>query len=283
MATNTTNTLGGDITIGGDLTVRRMGYGAMRITGKGVWGPPTDPDGAVALLKHAVASGVNFIDTADSYGPYVSEELIAKALYPYPKDLVIATKAALERTGPDQWPIDARPERLRDCVEGSLKRLKLDCIDLIQLHRFDPKVPVEESLGAFTDLQKAGKVKHIGVSETSVADYERAKKSATIVSVQNMYNIDDRGAEDVVKVCERDNVAFLPWFPLGGNGSPKHDAIERIAKAHGATPSQIALAWLLAKSPAMLPIPGTSSIAHFDENIAAAEIVLTKDELAALE
>ena len=283
MATNTTNTLGGDITIGGDLTVRRMGYGAMRITGKGVWGPPTDPDGAVALLKHAVASGVNFIDTADSYGPYVSEELIAKALYPYPKDLVIATKAALERTGPDQWPIDARPERLRDCVEGSLKRLKLDCIDLIQLHRFDPKVPVEESLGAFTDLQKAGKVKHIGVSETSVADYERAKKSATIVSVQNMYNIDDRGAEDVVKVCERDNVAFLPWFPLGGNGSPKHDAIERIAKTHGTTPSQIALAWLLAKSPAMLPIPGTSSIAHFDENIAAAEIVLTKDELAALE
>lgn len=283
MATNTTNTLGGDITIGGDLTVRRMGYGAMRITGKGVWGPPTDPDGAVALLKHVVASGVNFIDTADSYGPYVSEELIAKALYPYPKDLVIATKAALERTGPNQWPIDARPERLRDCVEGSLKRLKLDCIDLIQLHRFDPKVPVEESLGAFTDLQKAGKVKHIGVSETSVADYERAKKSATIVSVQNMYNIDDRGAEDVVKVCERDNVAFLPWFPLGGNGSPKHDAIERIAKAHGATPSQIALAWLLAKSPAMLPIPGTSSIAHFDENIAAAEIVLTKDELAALE
>ncbi len=283
MATNTTNTLGGDITIGGDLTVRRMGYGAMRITGKGVWGPPTDPDGAVALLKHAVASGVNFIDTADSYGPYVSEELIAKALYPYPKDLVIATKAALERTGPDQWPIDARPERLRDCVEGSLKRLKLDCIDLIQLHRFDPKVPVEESLGAFTDLQKAGKVKHIGVSETSVADYERAKKSATIVSVQNMYNIDDRGAEDVVKVCERDNVAFLPWFPLGGNGSPKHDAIERIAKTHGTTPSQIALAWLLAKSPAMLPIPGTSSIAHFDENIAAAEIVLTKYELAALE
>ena len=279
---NQTRSLGGDITIGGDLTVRRSGYGAMRITGEGIWGPPADRNGSIALLRHVVASGVNFIDTADSYGPYVSEELIAEALYPYPKDLVIATKAALTRTGPNQWPIDAHPERLRDCVEGSLKRLKLDCIDLMQLHRIDPKVPVEESLGAFTDLQKAGKIRHIGVSETSVQEYERAKKSATIVSVQNMYNVDDRDAEDVVAACERDGVAFLPWFPLGGSGSPKHDALDRIARAHDATPAQIALAWLLARSPVMLPIPGTSSISHFDENIAAADIQLSVAEMKEL-
>ena len=277
-----TRSLGGDITIGGDLTVRRMGFGAMRITGPGIWGPPADRAGALALLRHVVQSGVNFIDTADSYGPFVSEELIAEALYPYPNDLVIGTKAALTRTGPNQWPVDARPNRLRECVEGSLKRLKLECIDLMQLHRFDPKVPVEESLGAFTELQKAGKIRHIGVSETSVEDYERAKKSATIVSVQNLYNVDDRRAQDVVDACERDGVAFLPWFPLGGSGSPKHDALERIAKAHAAKPGQIALAWLLARSPNTLPIPGTSSIAHFDENIAAAEIALTDAEMKEL-
>jgi aryl-alcohol dehydrogenase-like predicted oxidoreductase len=282
MTTNQMGSLGGDITIGGDLTVRRMGFGAMRITGPGVWGPPADREGALQLLRHVVESGVNFIDTADSYGPGVSEELIAQALYPYPSDLVIATKAALTRTGPNQWPIDARPERLRACVEGSLKRLRLDCIDLMQLHRFDPKVPVEESLGAFTDLQKAGKIRHIGVSQTSVDEYERAKKSATIVSVQNLYNVDDRSAEDVVAACERDGVAFLPWYPLGGSGSPKHDALARIAAERGATPAQIALAWLLARSPVMLPIPGTSSIVHFGENIAAAELVLSEAEMHAL-
>ncbi len=282
MAINTSRSLGGDITIGGDLTVRRMGFGAMRITGEGIWGPPKDRSGALKLLRHVVESGVNFIDTADSYGPYVSEDLIAEALYPYPNDLVIGTKAALTRTGPNAWPIDARPERLRECVEGSLKRLKLECIDLMQLHRFDPKVPVEESLGAFTDLQKAGKIRHIGVSETSVEEYERAKKSATIVSVQNLYNVDDRSAEDVVAACERDGVAFLPWFPLGGSGSPKHDALARIAKAHDATLAQIALAWLLARSPVMLPIAGTSSIPHFDENVAAADLVLSEAEMKEL-
>ncbi len=273
---------GGEITIGGDLTVRRMGFGAMRITGKGVWGPPPDRAAAVKLVRHVVESGVNFIDTADSYGPYVSEEIIAEALAPYPAGVVIATKAGLVRTGPGEWPIDARPERLRECVEGSLRRLRLERIDLFQLHRIDPNVPVEESLGALTDLQSAGKIRHIGISETSVEEYERAKKSAPIVSVQNRYNVTDRSAEDVVAACERDGIAFLPWFPLGGSGTPEHDALARIAERHNATETQIALAWLLARSPVMLPIPGTSSIAHFDENLAAAGITLTPEEMAEL-
>jgi pyridoxine 4-dehydrogenase len=273
---------GGEITIGGDMTVRRMGFGAMRVTGKGIWGEPPDHAAAVALIRHVVDSGVNFIDTADSYGPYVSEEIIAEALAPYASDVVIATKAGLTRTGPNVWPVDARPERLRECAEGSLRRLKLERIDLFQLHRIDPKVPVEESLGALTDLQREGKIRHIGISETSVAEYERAKKSAKIVSIQNLYNVEDRSAEDVLEVCERDGVAFLPWFPLGGSGTPKHDSLARIAKAHHATPTQIALAWLLARSPAVVPIPGTSSPAHFDENLAAAEIELTAAEMAEL-
>jgi pyridoxine 4-dehydrogenase len=273
---------GGKITIGGDLTVNRMGFGAMRITGKGIWGPPPDRAAAVALIRHVVESGVDFIDTADSYGPYVSEEIIAEALAPYKEGVVIATKAGLTRTGPNQWPIDARPERLRDCLEGSLTRLKLERIDLYQLHRIDPKVPVEESLGALTDMQREGKIRHIGVSETSVEEYERAKKSATIVSVQNMYNVADRSAEDVLRVCERDGVAFLPWFPLGGSGTPRHAALERIAAAHEVSKSQVALAWLLARSPAILPIPGTSSIAHFDENLSAADLVLSPAEMAEL-
>jgi len=282
MATDTQRAFGGEITIGGDLTVRRLGFGAMRITGKGIWGPPPDRAAAVKLVRHVVESGVNFIDTADSYGPNVSEEIIAEALAPYPDGVVIATKAALKRPGPDRWDVDARPERLRECVEGSLRRLKLERIDLLQLHRIDPKVPVEESLGALTTLQREGKIRHIGVSETSVAEYELAKKFATIVSVQNLYNVDDRSAEDVLEACERDGVAFLPWFPLGGKGTPRHAALERIAKAHHATPTQIALAWLLARSPAVLPIPGTSSIAHFDENLAAADLTLTAEELAEL-
>jgi aryl-alcohol dehydrogenase-like predicted oxidoreductase len=281
-ASEKTRSFGGKITIGGDLTVNRLGFGAMRITGKGIWGEPPDHAAAVALIRHVVDSGVNFIDTADSYGPYVSEEIIAEALAPYPEGLVIATKAGLVRTGPNQWPIDARPERLRECLEGSLKRLRLDCIDLYQLHRIDPKVPVEESLGALTDMQREGKIRHIGVSETSVDEYERAKKSATIVSVQNMYNVADRSAEDVLRVCERDGIAFLPWFPLGGSGTPKHAALKRIAAAHHATETQVALAWLLACSPVVLPIPGTSSIAHFDENLAAADLVLDDAELAEL-
>jgi aryl-alcohol dehydrogenase-like predicted oxidoreductase len=273
---------GGEITIGGDLTVRRMGFGAMRITGPGIWGPPADRDAAVKLIRHVVESGVNFIDTADSYGPYVSEEIIAEALAPYPEGVVIATKAALTRTGPNEWPVDARPERLRECVEGSLKRLKLERIDILQLHRIDPKVPVEESLGALTELQREGKIRHIGLSEVSVDEYERAKKSATIVSIQNLYNVADRSAEPVLHACERDRIAFLPWFPLGGSGTPTHDSLEKIATAHRASATQIALAWLLAKSPWILPIPGTSSIAHFDENLAAAEINLTDEELAEL-
>ena len=273
---------GGEITIGGDLTVRRMGFGSMRITGKGIWGAPPDHAAAVRLVRHVVDSGVNFIDTADSYGPNVSEEIIADALAPYPAGVVIATKGGLVRTGPGQWPIDARPDRLRECVEESLRRLKLECIDLYQLHRIDPNMPVEESLGALTDLQRAGKIRHIGVSQTSVEEYERAKKSATIVSVQNLYNVTDRSAEDVLDACERDGIAFLPWFPLGGSGTPKHDALERIAKAHGATETQIALAWLLARSPSLLPIPGTSSIEHFDENLAASEIKLDATEMADL-
>lgn len=270
------------ITIGGDLTVNRMGFGAMRITGPGIWGPPADRPGAVKLLRHVVAAGVNFIDTADSYGPYVSEEIIAEALAPYADGIVIATKAGFVRTGPDKWAIDARPERLRECVEGSLQRLKRECIDLLQLHRIDPRVPVSESLGALTDLQRAGKIRHIGISETTVSQYEEAKRSATIVSVQNRYNVEDRGAEDMLRACERDGVAFIPWYPLGGEGSPRHAALKRIAAAHHATVIQVALAWLLARSRVILPIPGTSSIAHADENIASAELKLSDADLAEL-
>lgn len=274
--------LGGEITIGGDLTVRRLGFGAMRITGNGVWGPPANRAAAVELVKHVVQSGVDFIDTADSYGPEVSEEIIAEALAPYSTGVVIATKGGFKRTGPNQWHIDARPERLRECLEGSLRRLKLERIDLYQLHRIDPKVPVEESLGALTDLQREGKIRHIGVSETSVAEYERCKKSATIVSVQNLYNVQDRSAEPVLEACERDRIAFLPWYPLGGKGKPHHAELARIAAEKRATPAQVALAWLLARSPYVVPIPGTSSVAHFDENIAAAEIELTPEDMAAL-
>jgi pyridoxine 4-dehydrogenase len=203
-------------------------------------------------------------------------------LAPYADGVVIATKAGFERPGPDSWVIDARPERLRKCVEGSLKRLKLERIDLLQLHRVDPKVPVEESLGALTELQREGKIRHIGLSETSFAEYARANDSATIVSVQNLYNVDDRNAQDVLEACERDGIVFLPWFPLGGKGTPDHTALDRIAKDHNATPTQIALAWLLAQSPSILPIPGTSSIKHFDENLASAEITLTDAELEEL-
>jgi pyridoxine 4-dehydrogenase len=274
---------GGQITIGGDLTVHRLGFGAMRITGKGVWGPPADRAGAVKLVRHIVESGVNFIDTADSYGPFVSEEIIAEALAPYAQGVVIATKAGFERPGPDDWKIDARPERLRACVEGSLRRLKLERIDLLQLHRIDPDVPVEESLGALTTMQREGKIRHIGISQTSVEEYERAKKSAAIVSVQNLYNVEDRSAEPVLEACERDGIAFLPWYPLGGKGAPHHAALKRIATAHRATPTQVAIAWLLARSKSILPIPGTSSTAHFDENLKSAELVLTGEELAELD
>ena len=282
MASRTKHPLRDTITIGGNLTVRRMGFGAMRITGPGIWGPPGDRAAAVALVRHAVDAGVTFIDTADSYGPYVSEEIIAEALAPYADDVVIATKAGFVRPGPDQWLIDARPERLRKCAEGSLRRLKRDCIDLFQLHRVDPRVPMEESLGALTDLQREGKIRHIGISQTSVDEYEKAKKTAAVVSVQNLYNVEDRSSEDMLQACERDGIAFLPWFPLGGTGSPKHAALEQIATAHGTKPTQVALAWLLARSLSILPIPGTSSIAHFDENLTAVELALTAAELEEL-
>jgi aryl-alcohol dehydrogenase-like predicted oxidoreductase len=280
--TSDTQLHGGTLLLGGDLSVHRLGFGAMRITGPGIWGPPADRAAAVKLIRHVVESGVNFIDTADSYGPYVSEEIIAEALAPYGDGVVIATKAGLTRQGPDQWSPDCRPERLRECAEGSLRRLKRESIDLFQLHRIDPKVPVEESLGALTELQRAGKIRHIGISETSVAEYEQAKKSAAIVSVQNLYNVQDRSAEEMLRACERDGIAFLPWFPLGGRGKPKHSSLDRIAAAHEATRTQVALAWLLARSPVVLPIPGTSSIEHFDENLAAAKLQLSDAELGEL-
>jgi pyridoxine 4-dehydrogenase len=271
--------LGGKIIIGGDLAVHRLGFGAMRITGEGVWGEPKDHAGAVRLLKHVVESGVNFIDTADSYGPSVSEEIIAEALAPYRDGVVIGTKAGFERPGPGDWKENGHPDHLRQAVEGSLKRLKLERIDLLQLHRIDSKVPMAESLGALVELQQAGKIRHIGLSEVEVAQLHEAQKTATIDSVQNRYNIAYRGAEAVLDECERQGLAFLPWFPLAGEGTPKHDALDRIAKAHDASPTQIALAWLLARSPQMLPIPGTSSVAHFDENIASASIELTPEEM----
>jgi pyridoxine 4-dehydrogenase len=277
------DTLGGEIVIGGDLRVHRFGFGSMRITGKGIWGPPADPENAKALLKHVVRSGVNFIDTADSYGPRVSEELIAEALHPYPDDLVIATKVGLVRTGPDQWPVDARPERIKKCCEESLQRLKLDRIDLYQLHRIDPKVPVAESLGAMLELQRAGKIRHIGISQVSVKEYEACKKIVPIVSVQNSYSLFDRTYDDVVDACAKDGVAFLPWFPLGGGQDVRHDTLERIARAKGVTEHQVAIAWLLQRSPNMLPIAGTSSIAHFDQNLVATSVLLSEEELRQLD
>jgi pyridoxine 4-dehydrogenase len=282
MGSSKQHTYGGKIKIGGDTTVRRLGFGAMRITGSGVWGPPPDRAAAVALIRHVVDAGVDFIDTADSYGPNVSEEIIADALGEDDDLIVIATKAGFTRPGPNQWVVDARPERLRECVEGSLRRLRRDCIDLLQLHRIDPKVPVAESLGALVDMQDEGKIRHIGLSEVTVAEYEEAQETADIVSVQNRYNVDDRSAEEMLEKCEADGIVFLPWFPLGGKGTPRHAALETIAAARGATASQIAIAWLLTRSKEILPIPGTSSLAHFDENLAAGDIALTPEEMQLL-
>jgi aryl-alcohol dehydrogenase-like predicted oxidoreductase len=282
MGSSKEHTYGGHIKIGGDLTVRRLGFGAMRITGPGVWGPPADRAAAVALVRHVVDAGVNFIDTADSYGPNVSEEIIAEALGDDDEEVVVATKAGFTRPGPNKWVVDARPERLRECVEGSLRRLRRDRIDLLQLHRIDPKVPVAESLGALVALQDEGKIRHIGLSEVTVAEYEAAQATADIVSVQNLYNVDDRSAEEMLEKCEADGIAFLPWFPLGGKGAPRHAALETIAAAHGVTASQIAIAWLLTRSKEILPIPGTSSLAHFDENLAAGDIALTPAEMQQL-
>ena len=269
--------------LGGDLTVNRLGFGAMRITGEGIWGWPADRNNALKVLRRAVELGVNLIDTADAYGPEISELLIAQALYPYPEGLVIATKGGLIRPGPGQWVPDGRPEHLKQAVEGSLKRLRLERIDLYQLHRVDPKVPLEESLGAFKEMQNAGKIQHVGLSNVSTDEIQRARKVVPIVSVQNRYNIEDRKSEKVLVYCEKESLGFVPWFPIGGGkGLQPENALEKAAKDHGASVVQIALAWLLERSPVMLPIPGTSSIAHLEENVAATKIKLTSAEWKAI-
>jgi pyridoxine 4-dehydrogenase len=266
-------------TIGGDLEVHRLGFGAMRITGEGIWGPPDDPEEAKRLLHRVVELGIDLIDTADSYGPEVSENLIAEALHPYPDGLVIATKGGLRRTGPGQWPPDARPERLKECCEASLRRLKLDRIDLYQLHTHDRKVPYEESVGALKELQDEGKIKHVGISNVSVDDLNQAREIVEVVTVQNEYNLEERESEDVLDACEELGIGFIPWFPLAtGRLAEPGGALDKIARERDATPGQIALAWLLARSPVMLPIPGTSSIEHLEENLAAADIELSPDE-----
>ena len=272
----------GTVGLGGDTQVRRLGYGSMRITGDGIWGPPKDRDAAIAVLRRAVELGVNFIDTADSYGPEVSEELIAEALHPYPGGLVIATKGGLTRSGPSQWERDGRPEHLREACEGSLRRLRVERIDVYQLHAVDPEVPLEESVGTLSELRDEGKVGHVGVSNFDTDQLARAREIVPIVSVQNRYSIGDRVAEPALEVCDRDGIAFIPWFPLASGGLDAEGALSRIADAHEATPFQVALAWLLARSPVMLPIPGTSSVAHLEENVAAASLRLTEDEFAEL-
>jgi pyridoxine 4-dehydrogenase len=271
-------------TIGGDLEVRRLGYGAMRITGNGIWGPPGDPEEAKRLLRRVVELGVNLIDTADSYGPEVSENLIAEALHPYPDGLVIATKGGLRRTGPGQWPRDGRPERLKECCEASLRRLRLDRIDLYQLHSPDPQVPLEDSVGALKELQDEGKIRHAGVSNVSREELERARAVVDVVTVQNRYNLTDRHSESVLETCERDGLGFIPWFPLAiGELARPGGPLDDLARRHDAAPGQLALAWLLARSPVMLPIPGTASVEHLEENVAAQSIDLGRDEVERLE
>ena len=274
----------GTFTIGGDLPVHRLGFGAMRITGPGIWGEPADHDEAIAVLKAAVELGITIIDTADSYGPEVSERLIAQALYPYPADLVIATKAGLVRPGPDDWQPDGRPEHLRAAVEGSLHRLRLERIDLLQLHRPDPKVRFDDQVGTLVELQREGKIRHIGLSNVTVGQIEAARRIATIVSVQNLYNLSDRSAEDVVEYCTREGIAFIPWFPLAtGDLAKPGGALALVAQRHGALPAQVALAWLLVKSPVILPIPGTSKVKHLKENLEAARLRLSESDLAELQ
>jgi aryl-alcohol dehydrogenase-like predicted oxidoreductase len=273
----------GEFLIGNDLRVTRLGFGAMRITGNGIWGAPTDRDEAVQVLRRAVELGIDFIDTADSYGPRVSEEIIAEALYPYPAQLVIATKGGFERPGPNRWVENGRPEHLRSACEGSLRRLRLDRIDLYQLHRIDPRVPAEDQLGTLKDLQAQGKIRHIGLSEVTVRQIRHAQTIVSIVSVQNRYNLADRGSEDVLEYCEKRNMGFIPWFPLGaGKVSAVDSPLSRLAAQWKATPSQVALAWLLARSPVLLPIPGTSSVAHLEENVAAAGLKIDKNRMREL-
>jgi pyridoxine 4-dehydrogenase len=274
----------GTFALGGDLHIHRLGFGAMRITGEGIWGEPHDPEGAKQVLRHAIELGVNFIDTADSYGPEVSERLIAEALYPYPKDLVIATKGGLTRSGPNRWAPVGRPEYLRQCVEMSLRRLRVERIDLWQLHRIDPKVPVAESLGAIKELQNQGKIRHVGLSEVSSKEIEQAKKTVAIVSAQNQYNIGDLRSEDTLKYCERHKLGFIPWFPVAaGQLARSGGPLDAAAKRHHATVAQLSLAWLLDHSPVTLPIPGTSSVAHLEENIGAGAVKLSADEWKTIE
>jgi aryl-alcohol dehydrogenase-like predicted oxidoreductase len=268
--------------LGGDLTVHRLGFGAMRITGRGIWGEPPDHDEAIAVLRRAVELGVNFIDTADAYGPYVSERLIAEALHPYPDDLVIATKGGLLRSGPGQWPTDGRPDHLREACDGSLERLQVDQIPLYQLHRPDPKVPFEDSVGTLAELKDEGKIRHIGLSNVTEAQLDTAMRLTPIVSVQNRYSAADRSSEAMLDRCETESIAFLPWAPIEAGSIDRQSAVARIAKAHDATPHQVALAWLLARSPVMLPIPGTGSVAHLEANMHAASLRLAPEEVAEL-
>src|SRR5271170_1561421 len=274
----------GEFLIGNDLRVTRLGFGAMRITGDGIWGEPVDRAQAVRVLQRAVELGINFIDTADSYGPGVSEEIIAEALHPYPAGLVIATKGGFERPGPNQWVENGRPEQLRSACEGSLRRLRLDRIDLYQLHRIDAKVPAEDQLGTLKDLQAQGKIKHIGLSEVSVQQIQHARSIVPIVSVQNRYSVADRGSEDVLEYCEQEKMGFIPWFPLGaGQVSSSDSPISRVAARWKTTASQIALSWLLARSPVMLPIPGTSKVEHLEQNVAAADLEIDEKQMRELE
>jgi aryl-alcohol dehydrogenase-like predicted oxidoreductase len=283
MTTTITDENAGTIEIG-DRRVRRLGFGAMRITGDGIWGPPADHDEAIAVLRRAVELGVDLIDTADSYGPDVSEELIAEALHPYPDDLLIATKGGLIRTGPNKWPRDGRPEHLREACEGSLRRLKLDQIELYQLHSPDKRVPYERSVGALKELQDEGKIRNVGVSNVSVEQLETAREIVDVVSVQNRFNLTDRSSQDVLERCEELGIAFLPWAPVAsGELAEPGGPIDRIASAHDAKPGQVALAWLLARSGVIVPIPGTSSVEHLEENLAAADLQLTAEQLAELE
>ncbi|WP_051400070.1 aldo/keto reductase [Haloechinothrix halophila] len=274
---------GGVFQLGGDLPVHRLGYGAMQITGPGVWGEPADPDGAIAVLRRAVELGVNFIDTADSYGPYVSEDLIRQALYPYADDLVIATKGGLVRTGPSEWVPVGRPAYLKQEVEMSLRRLGVERIDLYQLHRVDPEVPLADQVGALKELKDAGKIRHIGLSEVDAQQIKEASVVTEIASVQNLFNLTDRHHEDVVDAATDMGIAFIPWFPIAtGELAQPGSVLETAAREHDATPAQLALAWLLRRSPVMLPIPGTKSVTHLEENIAAADLDLTDDEFASL-
>jgi pyridoxine 4-dehydrogenase len=276
--------LGGTFTLGDDLEINRLGFGAMRITGEGIWGEPDDPAGARTLLRRVIDAGVNLIDTADSYGPDVSENLIAEALHPYPEDLVIATKGGFERPGPGRWHPACRPERLKRCCEGSLRRLRLERIDLYQLHTVDPQVPIEDSIGALAELQDEGKIRHIGVSNVSGEQLERARAIVPVVSVQNRYTLSDRSSEEVLQECQRSGLGFLPWAPVARGDLARPDSsLDEVASAHDASPAQVALAWLLQHSPVILPIPGTSSIAHFEENLEAAQLELSPEETERLE